>query len=200
MLASIEVEASAGISHHSQANRSLIIYDASKLLLPSQLLRRLYICQAAMYRDSSQLKQIQTQNVQHLASRGQTYSPSIISPGTPVAGKAQEGRQAQQKGAITTSLIIAEHRKCNPFPCHMTSSTCATEGQHSLLYAGCITVKLCAAGLEAASFSGTPRGIPEQQLLSTLNSSQGSMPASLQRHDMLLTYDKIHADAKEWYS
>lgn len=42
-----------------------------------------------------------------------------------------------------------------------------------------ITTRDCSAGLEAASCSGTPSGMPSQQLLSTLNSSQGSMPASL---------------------
>ena len=95
------------------------------------------------------------------------------------------------------SLINAERRNCKPFPCHMTPRNCATGGQHPLLYAGCITVKLCEAGLEAASFSGTPRGIPEQQLLSTLNSSQGSIPASLQRSDMVTEIDLfIHVDAK----
>ena len=99
------------------------------------------------------------------------------------------------------SLYKAECRNCKPFPCHMTPRNRATGGQPPLPYAGCITVKLCEAGLEAASFSGTPRGIPEQQLLSTLNSSQGSMPASLQRNDMVIRADLfIHVHANRDFS
>ena len=87
------------------------------------------------------------------------------------------------------SPINAERRSCSPTCGTRLPSTYKTGRRHPSPYAGCITVKLCAAGLEAASFSGTPSGIPEQQLLSTLNSSQGSMPASLQRHDMLLIHN-----------
>ena len=132
--------------------------------------------------------------MQHLQADIGPESPSIISPGR-LSLKAQRSNRRSRE-AIRVRLFSAEPRIYKPFPCHMTPRTCARGGQHPLLYAGCITVKLCEAGLEAASFSGTPRGIPEQQLLSTLNSSQGSMPASLQRNDMIIKIDPFkHVDA-----